>query len=81
MADTGAGARNTIRGAADTAGSAWCGAQGRRALRADLVRALPLVALAYPYAAIGESIGYLAGLGDTDRSLQRSLLETRREQR
>jgi hypothetical protein len=57
------------------------GAGGRRALRADLIRALPLVALAYPYAAIGESLGYLTGLGDTDRALQRSLLETRRERR
>jgi Glycosyl transferase family 2 len=47
--------------------------------RAAVVRALPLIALVYPYAAIGEAIGYAWGLGATDRALRRSLLDTQRE--
>ena len=47
--------------------------------RAAVARALPLIALVYPYAALGEAIGYARGLGATDRALRRSLLDTRRE--
>ncbi len=54
------------------------GVGGRRALRGDLIRALPLIALAYPYAAVGEALGYLLGLGEADRALRQALLETDR---
>ncbi len=47
--------------------------------RREVARALPLIALAYPYAAIGEATGYAFGLGAADRALRRSLLDTRRE--
>jgi len=55
------------------------GAAARPGRRRDLVRALPLIALAYPYAAVGEATGYLLGLGAADRALRRSLLDTRRD--
>ena len=53
--------------------------RGREDLRRDIVRALPLIAVAYPYAALGEALGYLGGLGDSDRVLRRSLLDTERD--
>jgi hypothetical protein len=54
-------------------------AAARPGQRAAVARALPLIALVYPYAAVGEAIGYARGLGETDRALRRSLLDTRRE--
>jgi hypothetical protein len=55
------------------------GTAARPRRRRDLVPALPLIALAYPFAAIGEAAGYLLGLGAADRALRRSLLDTRRD--
>jgi hypothetical protein len=53
---------------------------GRRAMRGDLIRAMPLIAVAYPYAAVGEALGYLLGLGEADRALRHALLETDRDE-
>jgi hypothetical protein len=53
--------------------------RGRRPLWAPFLRALPMIGVMYVSDAIGESAGYLAGAGDSERAVLKYELETDRE--
>jgi hypothetical protein len=43
------------------------GLKGRRALWPSAIRALPVITVEYLFDAVGESLGYLLGAGDSER--------------